>query len=259
MSEILTGRVALVTGAGAGIGAAIARLFCEAGAGVILADKDLSAVETVCAALTSRGGKAWACELDIRRQEQVRAAFATARTRLGPIEILVNNAGVTAQAKFLDTTPDMLRNLIDTNLAGTYFCAQEAARSMCELGRGAIVNVASHSGLLGSSGRTAYASTKGGVIALTRAMAVDLAPHNIRVNAIAPGAIEVPRPHKPAHDSKRRRAWLAAVPMERYGSPEEVAAVALFLVSDAASYVTGHTVPVDGGFTAAGLRVRQDG
>jgi len=132
--------------------------------------------------------------------------------------------------------------------------AQAAAREMIKLGGGAIVNVSSHSGLLGSRGRAAYTASKGGIIAMTRVMAVDLSEHNIRVNAIAPGPINTPRIRK-SHNEERHAAWLKAVPLARIGDPEEVAAVAAFLASDDASYVSGQTIAVDGGFSAAGLRV----
>ncbi|MBS1217950.1 MAG: oxidoreductase, partial [Proteobacteria bacterium] len=130
-----------------------------------------------------------------------------------------------------------------------------AARDMIEQGGGRIVNFSSHSGLLGSSGRTAYAASKGGVNAMTRVMAVELAPHGITVNAVAPGPIDVPR-SRAQHNAERRDAWHRAVPLGRYGEPEEVAAAALFLASDDASYINGQTISVDGGFTAAGLRVK---
>ena len=126
---------------------------------------------------------------------------------------------------------------------------------MVKIGGGAIVNFSSHSGLLGSSGRAAYAASKGGIIAMTRVMAVDLAVHNIRVNAIAPGPIDVPRSRK-QHTGERRESWQRAVPAARYGQPEEVAGAALFLASDDASYVNGQTIAVDGGVAAAGLRVQ---
>ena len=130
---------------------------------------------------------------------------------------------------------------------------EAGARDMVKLGGGRIVNFSSHSGLLGSSGRAAYAASKGGVIAMTRVMAIDLAQHGITVNAIAPGPIAVPRQR---HNKERTEAWLKAVPLARYGTAEDVAGAALFLVSDDASYITGQTISVDGGFTAAGLRVR---
>ena len=126
---------------------------------------------------------------------------------------------------------------------------------MVKIGGGAIMNVSSHSGLLGSSGRAAYAASKGGIIAMTRVMAVDLAAHNIRVNAIAPGPIDVPRNQK-QHTGERREAWHRAVPLARYGTPEEIAGAAAFLASDDASYLTGQTLAVDGGFSIAGLRVK---
>jgi NAD(P)-dependent dehydrogenase (short-subunit alcohol dehydrogenase family) len=256
MRGLLAGKVAIVTGAGRGIGAAVARCFCAEGARVVLADIDELRSQAVCDEITRQGGAASACQVDITSIERVQEMIASTEALFGNVEILVNNAGVTAQAHFLDTTRATFDALINTNIAGTFFCSQEAARSMRKAGQGSIINVSSHSGLLGSSNRTAYAASKGGIISLTRAMAVDLAAYNIRVNGIAPGAIEVQRAHKPAHDAARRKAWTAAIPMERYGSPEEIASVALFLASQHSSYVTGHTIPVDGGFTAAGLRVQ---
>jgi NAD(P)-dependent dehydrogenase (short-subunit alcohol dehydrogenase family) len=149
----------------------------------------------------------------------------------------------------------MLRTMLDVNLIGTFLCAQAAAQDMVKLGGGRIVNFTSHSGLRGSSGRVAYAAAKGGVISMTRVMAIDLARHNIMVNAIAPAAIEVAR-NRVQFNEERRKAWLSAVPLARYGEPDEVAAVALFLASDDASFLTGQTISVDGGFSAAGLLVK---
>lgn len=252
---LLSGQVAVVTGAGGGIGAAVARLYWSSGAKVVLADLSLDKANAVASALQDEDRVA-AYAVDITNLEQVRKMFAWISDAWGPATVLVNNAGITAQAHFLDTAAETLHALLNTNIVGTYYCAQEAARGMRTAGGGSIINVSSHSGLRGSSGRSAYAASKGGIIALTRAMAVDLAPYNIRVNGIAPGAIEVVRTHKPAHDAARREAWTSSIPMRRYGSPDEIASVALFLASAHSSYITGHTIPVDGGFTAAGLRVK---
>lgn len=255
MHSRFAGKIAIVTGSGTGIGAAIARRIAAEGAAVILADKDLASAESVCQGIVTAGGRASACAVDIREPAQVDAMMAHTRKTYGRAHILINNAGMGAQKLFLDTPLDMLKLMLDTNVVGTFLCAQAAGRDMQELGGGAIVNFSSHSGLLGSSGRAAYAASKGGIIAMTRVMAVDLAPHGIRVNAIAPGPIDVPR-SRHQHNDERRAAWHAAVPLGRYGEPEEVAAAALFLASDDASYVNGQTLTVDGGFTAAGLRVR---
>ena len=255
MTSSFAGKVAIVTGAGAGIGAATARRFAHEGASVVCADLDDDAARAVCAAITAAGGTTAACRVDIRDAAQVDAMIAFTRREFGPPNIAINNAGVGAQKHFLDTPLETLRAMLDVNVIGTFLCAQAAAREMVKIGGGAIVNFSSHSGLLGSSGRAAYAASKGGIIAMTRVMAVDLAVHHIRVNAIAPGPIDVPRSRQ-QHTGERRESWQRAVPLARYGRPEEVAGVALFLASDDASYLTGQTIAVDGGFTAAGLRVK---
>lgn len=248
-------KVAIVTGSGTGIGAAMARRLAGEGGAVVLGDRDEPAAMTVCSEIVAAGGKARAFRVDIRDPEQVEALLAFTRGEFGSAHILINNAGMSAQKHFLDTPLKMLRTMLDVNLVGTFLCAQAAARDMVKLGGGRIVNFASHSGLRGSSGRAAYAAAKGGIIAMTRVMAVDLARHNIMVNAVAPAAIEVPR-NREQFTEERHKAWHRAVPLARYGRPEEAAAIALFLASDEASFLTGQTISVDGGFTAAGLLVK---
>ncbi len=255
MTERLAGRIAIITGGGDGIGAATARRFSKEGATLILADKDEANVQAVCEEIVAKGGKAAAIRTDISSLKEIQAMLAFAAKTFGPAEILVNNAGVGSQKHFLETPLEMLDTMLEVNVKGTFMCAQEAAREMAKLGRGAIVNVSSHSSLLGSTGRSAYAASKGGIDAMTRVMAVDLAQFGIRVNSIAPGPIDTPRIRK-QHNEERSQAWLRAVPLARIGEPEEVASVAAFLASDDASYVTGQTIAVDGGFTIAGLRVK---
>lgn len=255
MTERLAGRIAIITGGGDGIGAATARRFSKEGATLILADKDEANVQAVSAEIVAKGGKAAAIRTDISSLKDIQAMLAFAVSTFGPPEILVNNAGVGSQKHFLETPLEMLDTMLEVNLKGTFMCAQEAAREMTKLGRGAIVNVSSHSSLLGSTGRSAYAASKGGIDAMTRVMAVDLAQFGIRVNSIAPGPIDTPRIRK-QHNEERSQAWLRAVPLARIGEPQEVASVAAFLASDDASYVTGQTIAVDGGFTIAGLRVK---
>ena len=255
MSADFSGRTAIVTGSGTGIGAAIARRLAASGAAVTLADKDEASAEKVFAEITAAGGKAAVCKVDIRFPDQVQAMIDSSRSRFGAAHIMICNAGLGAQKHFLDTPLETLQTMLEVNVVGTFLCAQAAARDMVALGGGRIVTFSSHSGRLGSSGRAAYAAAKGGIIAMTRVMAVDLAQHRITVHAIAPGPIDVPR-SRHQHTGERRDAWHRAVPLGRYGEPEEVAGVALFLASDDASYVTGQTISVDGGFTAAGLRVK---
>jgi len=254
MTTRYANKIAIVTGSGTGIGEATARLLATEGAAVVLADLNEASADGVCKDIVAGGGRAAACQVDIREAKSVEAMFAFARKTFGAAHVMINNAGMGSQKHFLDTPLEMLHNMVNTNVVGTFLCAQAAARDMVKLGSGAIVNFSSHSGFLGSSGRAAYAASKGGIVAMTRVMAVDLAQHKIRVNAVAPGPIDVPR-SRGQHNDERRSGWQRAVPLGRYGEPHEVASVAAFLGSDDASYVNGQTILVDGGFTAAGLRV----
>jgi 3-oxoacyl-[acyl-carrier protein] reductase len=255
MSQRFAGKIAIVTGAGNGIGIPIATRLAKEGASVVLADKEEAAAQAVCRQITAGEGKAAACRVDICVPKDVEAMVAYARDQFGPVHIMINNAGIGSQKHFLETPLDLVRQMLETNVVGTFLCAQAAARDMVKLGGGAIVNFSSHSGLLGSSGRAAYAASKSGIIGMTRVMAVDLAEHNIRVNTVAPGTVATPRIKK-SHNDERREAWLRSIPMARYGEPDEIAAAALFLASDDAAYITGQTIAVDGGFSAAGLRVK---
>ncbi|RPI41037.1 MAG: SDR family oxidoreductase, partial [Betaproteobacteria bacterium] len=203
MSQRFANKIAIVTGAGNGIGLCIATRLAAEGAAVVLADKEEAAARKACSDIVATGAKAVACKVDICVPESIEAMLAFARSSLGPAHIMINNAGIGSQKHFLEPQPETLHSMLQTNVVGTFLCAQGAARDMVKLGGGAIVNFSSHSGLLGSSGRAAYAASKAGIIGMTRVMAVDLAQHNIRVNTVAPGTAATERIKK-SHNKERR-------------------------------------------------------
>jgi NAD(P)-dependent dehydrogenase (short-subunit alcohol dehydrogenase family) len=210
----------------------------------------------VISAILREGGRGAAVHHDLRQFEAISDMIDGIEDSLGPIGVLVNNAAIVVDRPFLETSHAQLRDVMGINLEAPFFCAQRVAQSMVRRQSGGrIVNLASHSGLRGSTGRAAYAASKGALIALTRVMAVELAPFKITVNAVAPGPIESAHT-RAAHSTARREAWERAVPMGRYGQPGEASAAVLFLASAAASFITGHTLVVDGGFTEAGLLTR---
>ena len=251
-----SGQRCLVTGAGRGIGRELALAFSRRGAAVAVLDRDAASARDVARAIAKEGGTAQDVVLDLANTAAITPAIEKLGREFGAIDILVNNAAIVMPHLFLETPPEELETVLRVNLHAPFLCAQACARMMVERKHGRIVNMASHSGLRGSTARAAYAASKGGLIATTRVMAVELAPHGITVNAIAPGPIESELTIA-SHSAQRRAAWNDVVPIGRYGRAEEVVAAALFLASPAASYVTGQTLAVDGGFTATGLMLRQ--
>ncbi|MDE0048873.1 MAG: glucose 1-dehydrogenase [Rhodospirillales bacterium] len=253
---IYVNRIAVVTGGASGIGREVARALAARGAAVAVADINMEGAEEVTAALVQDGAKAEAIAVDVSQPEQADAMIASAIQAFGKVDILVHSAGVGVERSFLDTTPEEWQRILDIDLSGTFFCGQAAARHMVERGYGRIVNLASTAGVRGGTGRAAYGTAKGGVIALTKVMAVELAPFGVTVNALAPGAIETELVAK-MHSAETRTVYRAGIPLDRYGTPEETAAAALFLASEEARYVTGHVLAVDGGFLAAGVMHRR--
>ena len=251
-----TNRVAVVTGGASGIGREVAGALAQRGAAVAVADINRKGAEDITSALVRDGARAEPIAVDVSRPEQAEAMIAQAVATFGGVDILIHSAGVGVERGFLDTTPEEWRRILDIDLSGTFFCGQAAARHMVERGYGRIVNLASVAGLRGGTGRTAYGAAKGGVITLTKVMAVELAPHGITVNALAPGAIETELVAR-MHSAETREVYRAGIPLDRYGTPEETAFAAVFLASDEARYVSGHVLAVDGGFLAAGVMARE--
>lgn len=248
----LAKKVALITGSGRGIGREMARLFAAEGARVVIADIHEENACRTADELTAAGGEAYPLPADISDPEQVESMTQLAAGRWGRLDILVNNAGIGLNVPFLETTLDDWQRVLAVNLTGTFLCAQAAARVMVTQRVGRIVNVASISGQRGGQGRAAYGSAKAGVILLTRVMAVELAPLGINVNALAPGPVDTDQ-SRGTHTPLTRRAYHQRIPLGRYGERGEIAAAALFLASDEASFINGAVVNVDGGFGAAGL------
>jgi 3-oxoacyl-[acyl-carrier protein] reductase len=251
VSKALQEKVAVVTGAARGIGHAIAGKLIDQGATAVLADIDGEAAETSARELRTRG-ESFGVSLDVGSSESVDQMMAQLDAVFGRVDILVNNAGIGVNAPFLEMTADDWARCLQVNLTGAFLVGQAVAREMVRSGDGgAIVNIVSIAGQRGSIRRAAYGSSKAGLELLTRVMAVELASHDIRVNAIAPGPIASSGPIDGSDTEVV--AYTNRLPMRCYGTPEDVAAAAAFLVSDQSRYVTGHTLNVDGGFAAAGL------
>ncbi len=246
----LQGKIAIVTGGLSGIGQAIALRMADEGAFVIAAD--LNTKKTVL-----DSGTLVPLYVDVSDAESVDAMIRAVVTHYGGLDCLIHSAGIGRDLPFFETTIEVFDQMIAVNLRGSFLVGQAAARAMKRTCRGSIVNIASVSGIVGNAGRSAYAASKGGVIALSRAMAVDLAAFKIRVNVIAPGPIETPLVER-LHVQELRGNWIDRTPMHRYGQPDEIAGAAVFLCSNDASYITGHVLAVDGGILASGLNPSWD-
>jgi NAD(P)-dependent dehydrogenase (short-subunit alcohol dehydrogenase family) len=254
MAGRLAGKVAIITGASGGIGEATALRFAEEGARVMLCATTVTKVEALAGQLRKAGADVVAQQVDVTDESQVRQLVQATADRWGRLDILVNNAGIAGGADVVGTTIADWTRIIDVNLKGPFLCCKYAVAAMLEGGGGAVVNVTSMSATCGIPGQAAYGSSKGGVLQLTRQMAIEYAQRNIRVNAVAPGTIDTPMLHNVLTAQADPDALMGFLiknhPVGRIGQPVEVANAIVFLASDEASFITGANLAVDGGYTA---------
>jgi len=249
----LDGEVAIVTGAGSGIGRAIATLLAEEGARVAVVDVSESDGKETVELLRKRGGDAVFIQGDISNSATVKRIVETTVKKYERVDILCNNAGVESMGSILEITEENWDKVMSINLKGVFLCSKHSVPKMVENGGGVIINIASVLGLIGSKGEAAYCASKGGIISLTRAMALDFAPHNIRVNCICPGSVLTPTFKRVMtslgdYEAAFQRN-LDKIPLKRIAEPAEIAYAALYLASEKASYITGSVLVIDGGWS----------
>lgn len=244
----LKNKVAIITGAGSGIGRAIAQKFAQEGAKVVVADNNEKTAEETAGLISHAGGQAIVSKTDVSNTEQVQAMVELTVDNFGGLDIMVNNAGVAPMGDVTSTTDEIWQKTIDVDLKGVFLGIKAAVPEMEKRGKGKIINTASIAGLIGFQGITAYCAAKGGVVNLTREAALDLASKKINVNAIAPGVIKTAMTSDILKDPKMAESMLAQTPIGRLGEPEDIAWAAVYLASDESDFVTGHTLVVDGGW-----------
>jgi NAD(P)-dependent dehydrogenase (short-subunit alcohol dehydrogenase family) len=247
----LEGKVAAITGGALGIGRATARLFAAEGASVAVGDIEGDGAKEVADAIVAEGGRAIAVRVDVGDAADVQAFVDRVVGEFGRLDVIFANAGIAHSAPFLEHPESQWHRVLRVNLTGVFLCGQIAARQMVRQGGGRIIATASINGLRGVENLVGYNAAKAGVIELTKTMAVELARHHITVNAIAPAQIDTRLTRGLPEEARKRR--MQRIPMARFGHVDEVARAALFLASDDASYITGHTLAVDGGYLAGGL------
>ena len=247
----LEGQVAVVTGGGQGLGKVFCHAFAEAGADVVVAEINGETGPQTVEEMKAKGRRSLFVETDVRSRDSIAEMVQKTVVEMGKIDVLMNNAGIVKWGEAESVPEEDWREVVDVNFNGLFFCAQEVGKHMIERKQGSIVNIASMSGLICNrpQPQTSYNATKAAVIHLTKSLAVEWAPHNVRINAIAPGYMGTAMAKPFFEDPKYGGVWIDMIPMKRPGEPEELGPVAVFLASDASSYVTGATVVVDGGYT----------
>jgi len=244
----LKDRVAIVTGAGQGIGATVARAYAREGAKVAVIDLNIDAANAVAAEIAANGGEALGVACDVSNRDQVLAMAEQVTAKWGRVDILVNNAGITRTAMLNKMTPEQWQQVLGVHLTGAFNCLQAVVGGMIERQYGRIIYVTSTAGLLGTIGQINYSAAKAGIVGMTMSTAKELARYNITANAIAPGAA-TPMTETIRTDERFKEKYLDRIPLGRWAEPEEIAPVFLFFASDASSYVTGQILAADGGMT----------
>ena len=248
---LLKNKVAIVTGAGRGIGQGIAQALAQEECNVVVSDIDQNSCEKVAKELEKMGVKALAVKCDVSKKSEVAELFEQTIKEFGQLDILVNNAGIFPFVPFAEMKESDWDKVININLKSVFLCSQEAAKIMSDGGR--IINTSSIASFVGFEGLVHYCASKGGINSMIRALALELAPKKITVNAVAPGAIDTPgasQPDQPKTAAEAaRKQTIAAIPLSRMGQPEDIANAVVFLASEKAGYITGQTIIVDGGWT----------
>ncbi len=240
-----TGKTALITGSGSGIGKSVAIMLADLGANIVINDVNAENAEKTAGEIIEKGRKAIASSANVVKDNEVKKMFDRITETFGSLDILVNNAGVTRDSLLMEMTEDQWDIVMDVNLKGVFLCSKYAATLMSQSKYGKIINISSASGLMGNIGQVNYAATKGGVVAITKTLAKELARYKINVNAVAPGYIKTPMTE--AVPEKVEKFLLGQIPLRRAGEAEEVANAIAFLASDKADYITGQVLSVNGG------------
>ncbi len=243
-------KTVVVTGSSRGLGKEIALAFSKAGANLVLGSRSLDQLHRVAEEIKKEGGRALPLEVDVTDRESVKAFADKAWEEFGRVDVLINNAGVIYRAPATELSEEQWDETIDINLKGTFLCSQAVGKKMVETGSGKIISIASDKAFVGYPGRAAYCASKGGIVMLTKALAVEWAPYNVHVNAVAPTYVETEMTRDILNDPENYREITRAIPMNRVSKPHELFGAIMLLASDASSFITGHTLMVDGGLTA---------